>query len=177
MLSWALHNGARRLLLWAHAHGVSLRAVYQPEKDNVAANVLSRGGPLPGEWRLHLDIVQAIWSHFGRAQVDFFASRETTHCPWWYSMLGPKGTLGVDALAYTFSPLPSPASGVGQSENVVGQGASGGPGLASSALNGRASDNAGVSRPGRTCSRRRGACCGIRNQGFTGCMFGPWAAI
>ena len=42
-----------------------------------------------------------------------------------------------------FSPLPSSASGAGPSEDVAGQGASGGPGLASSALDGRASDNAG----------------------------------
>ena len=76
--------------------GVSLRAVYLPGKDNVAADLLSRGGPLPGEWRLHPVIVQAIWDRFGRAQVDLFASQETTHCPWWYSMIGPKGTLGVD---------------------------------------------------------------------------------
>ena len=68
----------------------------------VAADLLSRGGPLPGEWRLHPVIVQAIWDHFGRAQVDLFASQETTHCPWWYSMIGPKGTLGVDALACTW---------------------------------------------------------------------------
>ena len=27
----------------------------------MAADLLSRGGPLPGEWRLHPDIVQAIW--------------------------------------------------------------------------------------------------------------------
>ena len=102
MRSRALHNGARRLLLWPHAHGVSLRAVYLPGKDNVAADLLSRGGPLPGEWWLHRVIVQAIWGCFGRAQVDLFASWETTHSPWWYSMIGPKGTLGVDVLAYTW---------------------------------------------------------------------------
>ena len=108
MRSRALHNGARRLLLWAQARGVSLRAVYLPGKDNVAADLLSRGGPLPGEWRLHPVIVQAIWDRFGRAQVDLFASQETTHCPWWYSMIGPKGTLGVDALACTWPQAPGP---------------------------------------------------------------------
>ena len=102
MRSRALHNEACRLLLWAQARGVSLRAVYLPGKDYVAADLLSRGGPLPGEWRLHPVIVQAIWDRFGRAQVDLFASQETTHCPWWYSMIGPKGTLGVDALACTW---------------------------------------------------------------------------
>ena len=145
MRSRALHNGARRLLLWAQARGVSLRAVYLPGKDNVAADLLSRGSPLPGEWRLHPVIVQAIWDRFGRAQVDLFASQETTHCPWWYSMI--QGHIGGGCPSVHMTPGPSvrfsPLPGAGPSEDVAGQNASGGPGLASSALDGGASDNAG----------------------------------
>ena len=65
-------------------------------------------------WRLHPEIVETIWARFGEAQVDLFASQETTHCPLWYSIAGPAGTLGVDGLAhqwpqgllYAFPPFP-----------------------------------------------------------------------
>lgn len=103
--STSLYRRARDLLLWAHAQGVSLRALHLPGEDNVAADLLSRGGPRPGEWRLHPAVVQEIWSRFGVAQVDLFASLETTHCPLWYSIVGPKGSLGVDALANKWPPM------------------------------------------------------------------------
>ncbi|KAI2650287.1 Mediator of RNA polymerase II transcription subunit 24 [Labeo rohita] len=35
---------------------------------------------LQGEWRLHLQTVQLIWSRFSQAKVDLFASPESTHC-------------------------------------------------------------------------------------------------
>ncbi len=112
--SVSLHRKARDLLLWAHARGVSLRAVHLPGEDNVAAYLLSRGDPRPGEWRLHPALIQAIWLRFGKAKVDLFATQENTHCPLWYSMVGPRGPLGVDALAnkwppvllYAFPPFP-----------------------------------------------------------------------
>ncbi|XP_053195327.1 LOW QUALITY PROTEIN: uncharacterized protein LOC128379724 [Scomber japonicus] len=128
--SGSLHNLAHKLLLWAHAQGVSLKAIYLPGAVNMAADLLSRGGPRPGEWRLHPQIVEAIWSRFGEAQVDLFASRETTHCPLWYSIAGPTGTLGVDALAgqwpqdllYAFPPfllIPAALARVGMMEARV----------------------------------------------------------
>ncbi len=94
--------------------GVSLRAVHLPGEDNVAADLLSRGGPRPGEWQLHPALMQATWLRFGKAKVDFFVTQENTHCPLWYSIVGPRGPLGVDALAnkwppvllYAFPPFP-----------------------------------------------------------------------
>ncbi len=62
-------------------------------------NQLSRAA-LPGEWRLHPQVVQLIWSWFGVAQVDLFASPETTHCQWFYSLT--EATLGTDALAHSW---------------------------------------------------------------------------
>ncbi|KAM3877835.1 uncharacterized protein col7a1 [Diretmus argenteus] len=97
--SCSLHELAHRILLWAHAQGVSLRAIYLPGVVNVAADLLSRDSPRPGVWRLHPQIVDAIWARFGEAQVDLFALQETTHCPLWYSIVGQAGTLGVDGLA------------------------------------------------------------------------------
>ncbi len=44
--------------------------------------------------------VQLIWRRFGLAQVDPFASLETSHCQLFYSLTG--GTLGTDALAHSW---------------------------------------------------------------------------
>jgi len=55
-----------------------------------------------------------IWSIYGRAEVDVFASETSTHCPLWYSLMRGTSPLGQDALAhawptrllYAFSPIP-----------------------------------------------------------------------
>ncbi len=47
----------------------------------------------------------ADWSWFGAAQVDLFASPETTHCQWFYSL--SEATLGTDALAHSWPPGPA----------------------------------------------------------------------
>ncbi len=60
----------------------------------------SRRAALPGEWRLHRQTVQLIWRRFGLAQVDLFASLETSHCQLFYSLT--EGTLGTDALAHSW---------------------------------------------------------------------------
>lgn len=70
---------AHNLLTWAQPHILSLKAVHLPGLQNQAADMLSRGGPWPGEWRLHPDVVKLIWDHFGMAGVDLFASWESTH--------------------------------------------------------------------------------------------------
>ncbi len=64
---------------------------------NRAADELSRQHALPGEWRLHPEVLQLIWRRFGDAQVDLFASPDTSHCQLFFSL--SEGTLGTDALA------------------------------------------------------------------------------
>ncbi len=76
---------ARHLLLWSQKHLRSLRAIHIPGVFNRAADELSRAA-LPGEWRLHPQAVQLIRGRFGAAQVDLFASPETTHCQEFYSL-------------------------------------------------------------------------------------------
>ncbi len=44
--------------------------------------------------------VQLIWGRFGAAQVDLFASPETTHCQEFYSLT--EATFGTDALAHSW---------------------------------------------------------------------------
>ncbi len=77
----------------------SLRAIHIPGVFNRAAEELSRAA-LPGESRLHPQAVQLIWGWFGAAQVDLFASPETTHCQEFYSLT--EATLGTDALAHSW---------------------------------------------------------------------------
>ncbi len=95
---------ARHLLLWSQKHLRSLRAIHIPGVFNRAADELSRAA-LPGEWRLHPQAVQLIWGRFGAAQVDLFASPETTHCQEFYSLT--EATLGTDALAHSWPPGPA----------------------------------------------------------------------
>ncbi|KAL0197542.1 hypothetical protein M9458_006082, partial [Cirrhinus mrigala] len=59
---------ACQLLLWSQSRLRSLRAVHIPGELNHAADVLSRQLTLPGEWRLHPQAVQLIWSRFAEAQ-------------------------------------------------------------------------------------------------------------
>ncbi len=88
---------ARHLLLWSQKHLRLLRAVHVPGELNRAADKLSRQHALPGEWRLHPEVLQLIWRRFGDAQVDLFASPDTSHCQLFFSL--SEGTLGKDALA------------------------------------------------------------------------------
>ncbi len=74
-------------------------AIHIPGLLNRTADELSRAA-LPGEWRLYPQTVQLIWQRFGLAQVDLFASLETSHCQLFYSLT--EGTLGTDALAHSW---------------------------------------------------------------------------
>ncbi len=97
--SCRMSQHARHLLLWSRKHLRSLRAIQILGLLNQTADELSRAA-LPGEWRLHPQTVQLIWRRFGLAQLDLFASLETSHCQWSYSLT--EGTLGMDALAHSW---------------------------------------------------------------------------
>ncbi|KAL0152531.1 hypothetical protein M9458_052254 [Cirrhinus mrigala] len=95
---------ARHLLLWSQTRLKSLHAVHIPGELNRAADQLSRQPTHPGEWRLHPQTVQLIWSQFGEAQIDLFASLESSHCQLYYSL--SEAPLGRDALAHSWPPGP-----------------------------------------------------------------------
>ena len=111
-----LHKVASEILLWSYTHLKSLKASHIQGVLNVGADLMSRGGPVEMEWSLHPGIVAQIWSKFGRASVDFFASRENTQCPLRFGVADEQAqSLGVDAFAhrpwppgllYTFPPIP-----------------------------------------------------------------------
>ncbi|KAL0201442.1 hypothetical protein M9458_004629, partial [Cirrhinus mrigala] len=67
--SFRMSQLARHLLLWSQHRLKSLRATYIPGEANRMADSL-----------LHPQSVQLIWDRFGQAQVDLFASPESTHC-------------------------------------------------------------------------------------------------
>ncbi|KAK2902582.1 hypothetical protein Q8A73_012328 [Channa argus] len=43
-------------------------------------------GARPREWVLHTELVQEVWSRFGRAEVDLFAAKGNAQCPLWFSL-------------------------------------------------------------------------------------------
>ncbi len=94
--SRTLDRLARHLLLWSQDKFLSLRAVHVPGVLNLAADFLSRQKLKPGEWMLNRQTVSQIWDLFGKAEVDLFASQESSQCPLWFSLSFPT-TLGIDA--------------------------------------------------------------------------------
>ncbi len=99
--SHPLYKLAHQILVWSQDKFLSLRAVYIPGHLNVGADILSRQGPRPGEWRLHPEVVKQILRVFGQAQVDLFVTHQTSHCPLWYSLTHP-APLGLDAMVQTW---------------------------------------------------------------------------
>ncbi|KAI2644097.1 enzymatic polyprotein [Labeo rohita] len=77
----------------------SLCATHILGELNRVTDSISLQVALRGEWRLHTQTVQLIWSRFGQAQVDLFASLKSTHCQLWY---GLTCTLSTDALAHSW---------------------------------------------------------------------------
>ncbi len=97
--SRTLDRLARHLLLWSQDKFLSLRAVHVLGVLNLAADFLSRQKLKPGEWMLNRQTVSQIWDLFGKAEVDLFASQESSQCPLWFS-LSFLTTLGIDAFTH-----------------------------------------------------------------------------
>ncbi len=91
---------ARHLLLWSQMQCKSQRVVHIPGELNRAADALSRQLTFPGEWRLHPKMIRLIWSRFGEAQVDLFASHKSSHCQLYYSLT--ESPLDTDTLAHSW---------------------------------------------------------------------------
>ncbi|XP_027146580.1 uncharacterized protein LOC113748120 [Larimichthys crocea] len=108
-----LHKLAQKIILWSVSRLGSLRATHVAGVLNRGADLMSRGNPLFGEWKLHPQVVSQLWQRYGRAAVDLFASRENAHCQLYFSLTEEDAPLGVDALAhpwpnvllYAFPPL------------------------------------------------------------------------
>ncbi len=87
--------------------------------------MLSRQLTFPGEWRLHPKTIRLIWSRFGEAQVDLFASCESSHCQLYFSLTeGPLGCTGTQ-LASGFTQICVSPSEPAHTDTVQGQGGRG----------------------------------------------------
>ncbi len=80
----------------SHAVQVTARCPHPGEAQSCGPGCLT----FPGEWRLHPETIRLIWSRFGEAQVDLFASHESSHCQLYFSLT--EGPLGTDALAHSW---------------------------------------------------------------------------
>ncbi len=81
---------ARHLLLWSSNHCALSTS---RSSSIVRADALSRQLMFPGEWRIHPEMNRLIWSRFGEAQVNLFASHKSSHCqlyffPLWHGLTG-----------------------------------------------------------------------------------------
>ncbi len=102
--SRTLNRHARQLILWAQDKFLSLRVVHVPGVLNLAADFLLRQKLRSGEWMLNHRSVDQIWERFGAAEVDLFASQESTQCPLWFSLSHP-ASLGIDALVHPWTDM------------------------------------------------------------------------
>ncbi len=89
---------AERLLEWAQLNLRLLRAAHLPGRLNQGADMLSWSNVPSEEWMLHPQTVRRIWKIFGKAEVDLFASKDSSQCPTYYSKVR-------DALAHDWPNL------------------------------------------------------------------------
>ncbi len=85
--------------LESHAAQIAARCPHSGGAQSCGRRALTTAH-FPGEWRLHPETIRLIWSRFGEAQVDLFASRESSHCQLYFSLT--EGTLGTDAPAHSW---------------------------------------------------------------------------
>lgn len=88
------------LLVWAFPRLASLRAMYLPGSQNQVADLLSCQKPPSGEWRLYPEVVEQIRLMYGKAELDLFASKPSTHCPLWFSLMEMTRPQGQDPLTH-----------------------------------------------------------------------------
>lgn len=113
--SAGLLQGTLHLLTWCNTHNIQLRARHIPGKLNVIADRLSRSQQvIPTEWKLHPQVVQALFQLWGTPKLDLFATRFNNQLPLFVSPLQDSRACAVDALslpweglwAYAFPPPP-----------------------------------------------------------------------
>ncbi|KAI2657456.1 Protein P [Labeo rohita] len=79
-----LFNLVETLLEWAQLKLRLLRETHVPGRLNQGADVLSQSNVPSEEWMLHPQRVWRIWEIFGKAEVNLFALKDSSHCPTYF---------------------------------------------------------------------------------------------
>jgi hypothetical protein len=94
---------ALQLWDWCVLHQVEVKAVHVPGVLNTLADSLSRKRIDQREWGLHSQVVHRIFSCWGRAQVDLFATCHNNKLPTYCSLYPFPGALAQDAFSISWS--------------------------------------------------------------------------
>jgi hypothetical protein len=78
---------------------------YVPGLDNSLADMLSRVKRDNSDWKLHPELFQRLCTHWGRPQIDLFATRANAQLDAYFSRHPDPSCLGVDAFAHSWSPF------------------------------------------------------------------------
>lgn len=95
-----LNSITKQIWQWCEERGLWIFASYIPSHDNVKADKTSRVTNIDTEWALAQEAFQIIVAHFGKPDIDLFASRINTKCQFVYSWHGDPEALGIDSFTY-----------------------------------------------------------------------------
>ena len=113
--SFSLSQRAEHILLWCQERDIHLTATYIPGKLNILADALSRSHMvLPTEWTLVHRVLEPVWRHWFKPDIDLFATQFSKRLPLYVSPVPDPQAWAIDALslpwtsllAYAFPPLP-----------------------------------------------------------------------
>jgi len=104
--SWALYQETVELFRLVESSNLFISAKHVPGRLNVLADQLSRRHQVAHtEWTLHKNIVDLVFSRWGKPNVDLFATRHNNQCPVFVSPVEDPLAWETDALSISWSGL------------------------------------------------------------------------
>jgi hypothetical protein len=103
--SSVLNGIAKRICQWCEARKLVLFTSYISSKDNAEADYWSRTEADDSDWKLSVQIFQNIYTHFGKPDIDLFASHLTSQCERYVSWLPDPNFEAIDAFTLSWSGL------------------------------------------------------------------------
>lgn len=100
-----LSDLARRIWDWCADRNIFIYAAYIPSAQNFEADAESRIVSEETEWTIEDTYFRRIESHFGRFDIDLFASSINTKCPCFISWIPDPLAYAVDAFSLDWSNL------------------------------------------------------------------------
>lgn len=104
-LSRTLNALAWQVLTWCDDLKIVLQATPIPGVTNLVADALSRGRLVTTEWELKESCVQALFNHYGRPDIDLFASAKNAKLPTYCTRFQEDGAWATDALSISLQGL------------------------------------------------------------------------